>query len=548
MSWIQFSRWFANGVGRNAAKLRPFSRATAGGLQVSKQSQRRTGGSSPLAPEITILMISLVRKSLRWVWIRKSLRRIALAADSPEEMRMRASKLASHFRESDIPLLSAALWSLEFIPVIKSVSLNKSQPSPDLGATSLRKILFPTPLWPQRLSWASTLYLAVFEVFYSLRERGVGELERVAQTEYRLSALETLALLAIEGVRVTETSLFIVQCLDELDAEEIDLIMPVLGKLCACSPSMADGVENFLESMSCWDPIGELECLLLLQPHAPDLVQKRTDSLEAIMLDNGPEPRHIAMAVHTPEDPFLVIGDTTFPRLPDLHAISAALTILALEPERTEVLSAVHYWKKDHPIEEFRGRIAGFFKVDWMTLGCKEPPRQSPEWEDLKYSFADDGMLRDIHIVDMSAEEYPNFFAFIKIRMDSVSYLINDEPHELPGSFEEYNSNAVERHARLSMSFGEFDFNCHSYGGEEIEIDFWPWSVRKGNFEDFLSLLVDLGRAVSRDVTLTHEGYGSKPEVRYCHRRDLLFQLSENLNESAYLSQEELDELAQRDA
>lgn len=439
--------------------------------------------------------------------------------------------------------------TLGFIPVIKGIHRTENPGAQAEAETSLRLTLYPSPPWLPVLPWGARLYLAACEVFYALEERGVPELERLARTSdcgLGLSAFQILCLLGIDGVCPERIGQFLPQLLDNRADDDLEFLMPVIGRFCACSLEMSNGVLTFLKSVGATDPIEELEYLLQLQSHAPELVKNRTDTLEEMLLDSGPAPRHTLMAVHTPENPHLVIGKTIFPRVPDIHAIRAALAIITLDPTLTEVLSAIQYWSSEHPIVEFRKEIHEHFRVDWASFESRERPRRFPEWDDLKYNFVKDGALLDIHIVDMEPAAYPSFFAFIKSRMDHITYLVEEESQELPSTFEEYNFNALENGATLHMSFGKFDFNCNSYGTDEIELDFWPDSATKQNFPDFLDLLADLGRAVSKDIKVTFEGSLS-PFLCYCHRTDFLFQVPENLLKETDIPQEELDELRQRD-
>jgi hypothetical protein len=172
---------------------------------------------------------------------------------------------------------------------------------------------------------------------------------------------------------------------------------------------------------------------------------------------------------------------------------------------------------------------------------------ESPNWDDLKYCFVKDGALRDIRIDDIEADDFPRFFEFIKERMERIDYLVEGRTQELPGSFKEYHHNAVEHGATLSLTFDKFQFNCHSFCSEYLELDFWPDSVTKENFPKFLELLTELGRAVSRDLTVSDEGSSSPIFLRYSHAKDSLVQVPENLVKKKSCLPEELSELLKRD-
>lgn len=170
-----------------------------------------------------------------------------------------------------------------------------------------------------------------------------------------------------------------------------------------------------------------------------------------------------------------------------------------------------------------------------------------PEWDDVKYCFINDGCLLDIRVPNIEADDFPKFFNFLKSNMHSVEYLMEGREHALPSSFKEYQDNARERGATLSATFHSYRFNCHSFFDEYLELDFWPNSVTKRNFPEFLDLVRALGQALSQDLTISDECSSSPPFICYSYKTDALMQLPENFIHGKDCGAEELAELSQRE-
>ena len=244
------------------------------------------------------------------------------------------------------------------------------------------------------------------------------------------------------------------------------------------------------------------------------------------------------MSVYEPDRPTIGIEGKDFPLSPDSHAINAALLLHRRYPERSDISAALDFWEKHHADQNFRSMVR-------RKQGHDSASAQLPTWDQLKYTFVDDGSLMDLNIENVSEELYPRLLEFLSKNVDRLTFSDTEREYRLPATLKEW-EHLQQSGALLRADLGKIDFICRLWGND-VEIDFRPGTVSGQNFEVFLQFVTGAGRSVSRDVALSGEGPSDKPFLVYDYHLDTLWAIPERLVAGERLSSEELRELDQRD-
>lgn len=170
-----------------------------------------------------------------------------------------------------------------------------------------------------------------------------------------------------------------------------------------------------------------------------------------------------------------------------------------------------------------------------------------PTWDQLKYNFRRDGMLRDIRIQQLVESDHPQLLDALAQSSDDVSFGDSTKMVPFPANFQDWWELSQKTWTALRVTLGKIELNCWLLGVNEVEIDFWPQSVDRRNFSDLLIFLVQCGRAVRKDIVVTTGGFEAPAFLVYDYQQDLLRVVPEEINKREQLFPEELAELDQRD-
>ncbi|WP_155846120.1 hypothetical protein [Celeribacter ethanolicus] len=134
-------------------------------------------------------------------------------------------------------------------------------------------------------------------------------------------------------------------------------------------------------------------------------------------------------------------------------------------------------------------------------------------------AFHVDGSLRDIYVHETTAWDWSKFMQLVA-RYNPVFYregeaaVLPDRVEGLPGQF---GAAAL----LLSFSPGKVGVNCHFFVEDEIELDVDLREVTSPlEVKALMAFMVELGRSLKKNVTLTEEGSPTWKWFGYEHTDD----------------------------
>lgn len=469
-----------------------------------------------------------------------------MAEGRPEERRQRVHITAKQFKDSDLPLLTSALRSLGKLPIIKGWERATEVAAPDYR-DELRESLFLSSWHSGKLPWRNSVQLASYELYYALGERALPQLEKLAMlyTPYdcqSMNAAILLGLLATDGIapaRIAQTLRSHLHLVYSQEYEDFDFYLPTLGRLCAGCPAILDTVQAFFDtSYDASDPIGKFEDLSELAAACPEFVEKNSRFFEEIMMDRDPSSRREFMSVYDPSRPTISFEGKVFPLSPDSHAIDAALLLHRRYPERRDISAALNFWEQNHPLLPFRIMIQ-------EGVGRERRLPAFPAWNQVRYSFFDEGALTDISIENVPESQMARLFECLASNTDTLTFSDEENEYPFPNDLQRWNQ-LQESGILFRAALDKFEFIIWILG-HDLEIDLWQRTVNARNFGLLCRFVVEVGRALGRDVKVSDEGQAHKSFLVYEYHSDSIRVVHQHLIKRERLSSEELAELDQRD-
>jgi hypothetical protein len=276
---------------------------------------------------------SLINK--RDAVIGKHIAHVAIHINEPTQFQAEARQVAETLGPQSIPSLSAFFYTPPPMPSDIASEFTR------LGA------------------WLSACQQAIFEILYHFREASLPLLYEVAFGEYdwtQAHAIRILCRFSIEGLKHEQIAADVAAALPTWRDETIYATAPDLAKLAASAAPLQDALATLVHDWATSDPISGLDIIAPLVQHAP-LVAKRFEVLlRAIMREKGRDMRDplldghvISIAEDEKHITSIALSGPVYPSVTDYHAIRAALILLDLLPNDTEVLHHLLDWTTTHP-------------------------------------------------------------------------------------------------------------------------------------------------------------------------------------------------------
>ena len=133
--------------------------------------------------------------------------------------------------------------------------------------------------------------------------------------------------------------------------------------------------------------------------------------------------------------------------------------------------------------------------------------------DDCRQAFVADGSLRDLYVIPASLGDWHRFMDFTACfpREFEVDGVASEVPDRIEPALND------SQHAYLMrLRLADLSVHCHFFTPDEIELDLDPAEITTQHaFAALMDFMQGLGKALGKDVILTHENSSQHVLLRY---------------------------------
>jgi hypothetical protein len=215
--------------------------------------------------------------------------------------------------------------------------------------------------------WMSACQFACFEILYHFREAALPLLRRVAFGPYdwtQARAVEILCRLAKEGLETERIASEIAEGLPHWRYEAVLHTIQAVSTFARCSSGVQEALDRLIHEWAEDDPIDALELVEALARNAPEGARQHERLLRQVMETHGWGTREpladgqiVEVEAGAGEWLLAAASGSSYPSLPDYHAIRAALVLRSLFPEDAPATLRLGHWAASHPDAQVRREL-----------------------------------------------------------------------------------------------------------------------------------------------------------------------------------------------
>jgi hypothetical protein len=142
--------------------------------------------------------------------------------------------------------------------------------------------------------------------------------------------------------------------------------------------------------------------------------------------------------------------------------------------------------------------------------------RPAFDWPSVRGEFEPDGSLRDIYMLDTTANDWQTVLDHLRRSGRSVRFEVGGVEGPLPDQVSTIFGVSAEATPLLNFDVGGVDLACHFFTPSEIEFDFLPTDVQgPERLQSVLEFMAEIGQLLAKTVVLTPENGKAVPIFKY---------------------------------